>query len=67
MKFTFEDIVDVFVPGDLQHDQDDLVSKPVGHELDHIHVGLLGGHGANLLDELGLLLGRSRLNGGHDD
>ena len=26
---TFEDIVDVFVSGDLQHDEDDLVSKPV--------------------------------------
>ena len=64
---TFEDIVDVFVPGDLQHDQDDLVTKPVVDELGHVHVGLLGGDGADLLDELGLLVGGSRLDGGHDD
>ena len=59
--------MDVFVPGDLQHDQDDLVSKPVVDELDDVHVGLLGGDGADLLDELGLLLGGPRLDGGHDD
>lgn len=59
--------MDVFVPGDLQHHQDDLVSKSVGDQLHHVHVGLLVGHGADLLDKLGLLLGGSRLDGGHDD
>ena len=63
---TFEDIVDVFVPGDLQHDEDDLVAKLVVDKLGHVHIGLLGGDGADLLDELGLLLGGSRLDGCHD-
>ena len=59
--------MDVFVPGDLQHDQDDLVAKLVIYEFGHVHIGLLGGDGADLLDELGLLLGGPRLDGGHDD
>ena len=67
LHFTFEDIVDVFVPGDLQHDEDDLVSKPVVYQLGQVHVGLLGGDGADLLDDLGLLLGGPRPDAGHDD
>ena len=43
------------------------MTKPVVDQLGHLHVGLLGGHGADLLDELGLLLGGPRLDGGHDD
>ena len=59
--------MDLLVPGDLQHGQHHLVSSLVREELGEVHVRLLGGHRAHLLDDGGLLLGGPGLDAGRDD
>ena len=58
---SLEDVVDLPVPGPRQHGQHHLVTELVLGQLDDVHLRLLGGHPAHLLDDLRLLVGGSLL------